>query len=133
MNCNICDKIFKNKAGLSSHLRSCDIFNKKCQYCNKDFYNSSNLKKHLEDKSCKGYLLYIEDQLNKLAVKQSELREAEKGTDATKIQKAQEELIATNNIIKILEKKLQTVNDINRGDGDTIKNLSEEEKDQKSR
>jgi hypothetical protein len=70
----------------------------------------------------------IEDQLNKLAVKQSELREAEKGTDATKIQKAQEELIATNNQIKILEKKLQTVNDINRGDGDTIKNLSEEEK-----
>jgi hypothetical protein len=35
MNCNICNKTFKNNAGLSSHLRSCEKLNKKCQYCNK--------------------------------------------------------------------------------------------------
>lgn len=63
MICNICNKSFKNNAGLSSHLRSCEKLNKKCLYCNKEFANATIVKKHLQEKNCKGYLLYIEEQL----------------------------------------------------------------------
>ena len=75
MNCNICNKSFKNNAGLSSHLRSCEKLNKKCQYCNKDFANATIVKKHLQEKNCKGYLLYIEDQLNKLSEDKTKLEQ----------------------------------------------------------
>jgi hypothetical protein len=69
----------------------------------------------------------IEDQLNKLAIKQSELREAEKGIGSLGVDNAKAALIANTEQIKILEKKLQTVNDINKGEGTTIQNLSKED------
>jgi uncharacterized Zn-finger protein len=64
--CINCNKSFKNKTGLGIHIKKCiekqNIEIKyNCDYCNKDFSSKRNLHRHIDDKSCQGYITYLEN------------------------------------------------------------------------
>lgn len=63
--CSNCNKSCKNKAGLTIHLKTCIESETNCKFCNKLFSNQYNLKRHVQDKSCNGYITYLENELEK--------------------------------------------------------------------
>jgi len=46
-NCDTCDKTFKAKSGLKSHILYHGMKNFKCELCDKAFYTKSALKRHM--------------------------------------------------------------------------------------
>ena len=47
--CNVCSKVFRNKAVLTMHIRS--VHNKDCELCSKVFRNQLELRKHVDNVS----------------------------------------------------------------------------------
>jgi hypothetical protein len=62
--CDKCNKSYKTQSGYNRHFIKCEKpieFN--CEYCKEQFYSKWTLNKHIEEKNCKGYLHFIEQEL----------------------------------------------------------------------
>jgi hypothetical protein len=105
LNCTFCNKVCKNKTGLSIHISKCQTVVNKCIYCNKDF--GKNLKRHMEDKCCKGYLEYIE-KLLKMKTQENENINKNKEEILLETEKLKQKILDLNNNI---EKNKELSND----------------------
>lgn len=63
LSCSKCNKICKNKGGLTKHENVCQEENRKiCPYCKYEFNTVQNCKRHLEDNNCLEYKKILEKQ-----------------------------------------------------------------------
>lgn len=62
--CEKCNKTYKTQSGYIRHDTRCsNIKEFNCTYCKEQFYSKWTLNKHLEEKSCKGYLHFVEQEI----------------------------------------------------------------------
>jgi hypothetical protein len=93
--CSNCNKVCKNKGGLTKHKNVCKEENRKiCPYCKYEFNTVQNCKRHLEDNNCLEYKKILDEEKN------SKIKEYE-----NEIKKLEKQLSIKNNIINELEIK----------------------------
>lgn len=117
--CSNCDKVCKNKGGLTKHKNVCENANQEenkkiCPYCKYKFNTVQNCKRHLEDNYCLEYKKILDEEKNNkikhLENKQEEY-ENEYKKMAQEIKKLEKQLTDKNNIINELEIKQEKVCD----------------------
>ncbi len=89
-NCNLCNKICKNKSGLTKHILKCEETSQKnCDYCKKEFKSIYSLKRHIEDNRCE---IKSKQESTRILIEKNELE--------TKLQEEKDTYIYLQNKIK---------------------------------